>query len=55
MSVVLLHPLVSLLGADAAAVHATRSFVAVMLAFVPVLASASSSTSSSGWPGTANT
>jgi len=37
---VLLHPLVSLLGADAAAVHATRSFVAVMLAFVPVLAAA---------------
>lgn len=39
MSVVL-HPLVSLLGADATAVHATRSFVAVMLAFVPVLAAA---------------
>ena len=36
----LLHPLVSLLGADAAAVHATRSFVGVMLAFVPVLAAA---------------
>ncbi|MDQ2739614.1 MAG: hypothetical protein M3Y35_13585 [Actinomycetota bacterium] len=40
MSVVLMHPLVSLLGADAAAVHATRSFVGVMLAFVPVLAAA---------------
>jgi multidrug efflux pump len=36
----LLHPLVSLLGADAAAVPATRDFVAVMLAFVPVLAAA---------------
>jgi putative MATE family efflux protein len=36
----LLHPLVSLLGADAAAVPATRAFVAVMLAFVPVLAAA---------------
>ena len=36
----LLHPLVSLLGADAAAAAATRSFVAVMLAFVPVLAAA---------------
>jgi hypothetical protein len=35
---VLLHPLVSLLGADAAATAATRSFVGVMLAFVPVLA-----------------
>jgi multidrug efflux pump len=34
----LLHPLVSLLGADAAAGHATRAYVAVMLAFVPVLA-----------------
>jgi multidrug efflux pump len=36
----LLHPLVSLLGADGAATPATRSFVAVMLAFVPVLAAA---------------
>ena len=36
----LLHPLVSALGADAASVPATRSFVAVMLIFVPVLAAA---------------
>jgi MATE family, multidrug efflux pump len=36
----LLHPLVSLLGADAAAAPATRTYVAVMLAFVPVLATA---------------
>ena len=36
----LLHPLVSLLGADAAAVSVTRSYVAVMLAFVPVRAAA---------------
>ncbi|MGK5682548.1 MATE family efflux transporter [Actinoplanes sp. URMC 104] len=36
----LLHPLVALLGADAAAVHATTSYVAVTLAFVPVLAAA---------------
>jgi len=36
----LLHPLVTLLGADVAAAAATRSFVAVMLAFVPVLAAA---------------
>jgi putative MATE family efflux protein len=36
----LLHPLVSLLGADGAAAPATRAFVAVMLAFVPVLAAA---------------
>ncbi|MEV6927839.1 MATE family efflux transporter [Dactylosporangium sp. NPDC051485] len=36
----LLHPLVALLGANAAAVPATRSYVAVMLAFVPVLAAA---------------
>ena len=36
----LLNPLVSLLGADPAAVHATRAFVGVMLAFVPVLAAA---------------
>ncbi|MER5648322.1 MATE family efflux transporter [Streptosporangium sp. NPDC002524] len=36
----LLRPLVSLLGADAAAVPATSAYVAVMLAFVPVLAAA---------------
>ncbi len=36
----LLHPLVTLLGAVVAAAAATRSFVAVMLAFVPVLAAA---------------
>ncbi len=36
----LLHPLVSLLGADSTAAAATRSFIAVMLAFVPVLAAA---------------
>ena len=36
----LLHPLVALLGADAAAVPATRAYVGVMLAFVPVLAAA---------------
>ncbi|MBL7254272.1 MATE family efflux transporter [Paractinoplanes lichenicola] len=36
----LLHPLVTLLGADSAAVPATREYVAVMLAFVPVLAAA---------------
>jgi len=35
-----LHPLVTVLGADAAAVPATTEFVAVMLAFVPVLAAA---------------
>ncbi|WP_439689314.1 MATE family efflux transporter [Curtobacterium sp. SP.BCp] len=34
----LLHPLVALLGADARAVPATSAYVAVMLAFVPVLA-----------------
>ncbi|MFI5930853.1 MATE family efflux transporter [Actinoplanes sp. NPDC051494] len=34
----LLHPVVALLGADTAAVPATRAFVGVMLAFVPVLA-----------------
>jgi multidrug efflux pump len=39
LGLLLLHPLVSLLGADGAA-PATRSFVAVMLAFVPVLAAA---------------
>jgi putative MATE family efflux protein len=36
----LLHPLVSLLGANAAAVTATSAYVSVMLAFVPVLAAA---------------
>ena len=40
IGLLLLNPLVTLLGADAAAVPATRSFVAVMLAFVPVLAAA---------------
>ena len=40
IGLLLLHPLVSLLGADAATAPATRSFVAVMLAFVPVLAAA---------------
>lgn len=36
----LLDPLVSLLGADTAAAHATGEYVAVLLAFVPVLAAA---------------
>ncbi|GAB1819036.1 MATE family efflux transporter [Herbidospora sp. RD11066] len=36
----LLDPFVALLGADAAATPATRAFVGVMLAFVPVLAAA---------------
>ncbi len=40
VGLLLLHPLVSVLGANAAAVSATRSYVAVMLAFVPVLAAA---------------
>ena len=40
IGLLLLHPLVSLLGADAAAVPATSAYVAVMLAFVPVLAAA---------------
>ena len=40
IGLLLLHPLVSLLGADGAAVAPTRHFVAVMLAFVPVLAAA---------------
>ncbi|MET7988433.1 MULTISPECIES: MATE family efflux transporter [unclassified Streptomyces] len=40
VGLLLLHPLVSLLGADAAAAAPTRSFVGVMLAFVPVLAAA---------------
>lgn len=40
IGLLLLHPLVSLLGADPAAVPATSAYVAVMLAFVPVLAAA---------------
>lgn len=40
LGLLLLHPLVTLLGADAAAVPATSSYVGVMLAFVPVLAAA---------------
>ena len=40
LGLALLHPLVSLLGADAAAVPATTAYVGVMLAFVPVLAAA---------------
>ena len=40
IGLLLLHPLVSVLGADAAAVPATSAFVGVMLAFVPVLAAA---------------
>ena len=40
IGLLLLHPLVSLLGADAAAAPATSAFVGVMLAFVPVLAAA---------------
>lgn len=40
VGLVLLHPLVSLLGADATAAPATRSFIAVMLLFLPVLAAA---------------
>ncbi|WP_033342640.1 MATE family efflux transporter [Catenuloplanes japonicus] len=35
-----LHPLVTALGADATSMHATTQFIAVMLAFVPVLAAA---------------
>ncbi|GAB3615147.1 MATE family efflux transporter [Humibacter ginsengisoli] len=38
IGLLLLHPLVGLLGADAAAAPATSAYVAVMLAFVPVLA-----------------
>ena len=41
LGLLLLHPLVELLGADAGAVHDTRQFAAVSLAFVPVLAAAS--------------
>ena len=40
VGLLLLHPLVKVLGADAAAVPATSAFVGVMLAFVPVLAAA---------------
>ncbi|MDF2444605.1 MAG: multidrug efflux pump [Subtercola sp.] len=40
IGLLLLGPLVSVLGADAAAVPATSAYVAVMLAFVPVLAAA---------------
>ena len=40
LGLVFLQPLVSLLGANAAAVPATAAFVGVMLAFVPVLATA---------------
>ena len=40
IGLLLLHPLVTLLGADDAAVPATSAYVAVMLAFVPVLAAA---------------
>ncbi len=38
LGLVFLHPLVAVLGADAAAAPATSAYVAVMLAFVPVLA-----------------
>ena len=40
LGLLLLDPLVSLLGADGAAVPATQHFVGVLLAFVPVLAAA---------------
>jgi multidrug efflux pump len=40
IGLLLLHPLVAVLGANAAAVPATSAYVAVMLAFVPVLAAA---------------
>ena len=40
IGLLLLHPLVTVLGADDAAVPATSAYVAVMLAFVPVLAAA---------------
>jgi multidrug efflux pump len=40
VGLVLLDPLVSVLGADAATAPATRAYVGVMLAFVPVLAAA---------------
>jgi multidrug efflux pump len=40
IGLLMLHPLVAVLGANAAAVSATTSYVAVMLCFVPVLAAA---------------
>jgi multidrug efflux pump len=40
LGLLLLHPLVSVLGADAATAPSTRAYVGVMLAFVPVLAAA---------------
>ncbi|GAB3800954.1 MATE family efflux transporter [Humibacter antri] len=40
IGLLLLHPLVSLLGADAAAAPATSAYVAVFLCFVPVFAAA---------------
>jgi multidrug efflux pump len=40
IGLLLLHPLVALFGANAAAVPATTAYVAVMLCFVPVLAAA---------------
>jgi multidrug efflux pump len=40
IGLLLLHPLVAVLGANAAAVPATTAYVAVMLGFVPVLAAA---------------
>jgi multidrug efflux pump len=40
VGLLLIHPLVAVLGANAAAVPATTSYVAVMLAFVPVLSAA---------------
>ncbi|MFG1607697.1 MATE family efflux transporter [Actinoplanes sp. NPDC049265] len=40
LGLALLHPLVTVLGANAAAVTATSQYVAVMLAFVPVMAAA---------------
>ncbi|MCU1404110.1 MAG: family efflux transporter, partial [Glaciihabitans sp.] len=40
LGLLLMHPLVSVLGADAAAESATSAYTAVMLAFVPVLAAA---------------
>ena len=47
IGLLLLHPLVSLLGANAAAAPATGAFVAVMLALIPVFAVARSVSSSS--------
>jgi multidrug efflux pump len=40
VGLLLLHPLVAVLGANAAALPATSAYVAVLLAFVPVLAAA---------------